>query len=136
MPFWRCYYPVAWTTKSREPLITLNLEPILFGAIEAKAKSLGCSLLGVNAVSDHIHAAVTIPPSLSIADWMKHVKGVSSREINEGQTDALARFRWQRGYGVLTFGQRNLPMILDYIARQKEHHAKGTTHAYMENAED
>src|SRR5262245_23696996 len=116
MPFWRCYYHLIWTTKGREPLITANLEPILFGAIEAKAKTLGCTLLGINAVSDHIHVAVTMPPTLCIADWMKHVKGASSREINEGQSDTLARFRWQSGYGALTFGQKVMPDVLEYIA--------------------
>jgi hypothetical protein len=31
---------------------------------------------------------------------------------------------WQRGYGVVSFGKRNLPWVSQYIAQQKEHHAR------------
>ena len=69
MPFWRCYYHLVWTTKNREPLITPKIEPILFTIISTKCTELDCHLLAVNAVPDHIHAAVNMPPKLSIARW-------------------------------------------------------------------
>lgn len=133
MPFWKCYYHIVWATKEREPVITAQIEPILFDSIRYKAQELGCAVLAINGISDHVHAAVSIPPTLTIADWIKHIKGVSSRAINEGQTETAARFRWQRGYGVLTVGERHLPMVLEYIVHQKEHHSKGTLYAALEH---
>lgn len=133
MPFWKCYYHIIWATKEREPLITAEVEPVLFDAIRQKGHELGCDVLAINGISDHVHAAVSIPPTLTIADWMKHIKGASSRVINESQMETTARFRWQRGYGVLTVGERHLPMVLEYITKQKEHHSKGTLYAALEH---
>jgi len=52
------------------------------------------------------------------------LKGVSSREVN--RMFALdTMFQWQESYGILTFSEREMPHILNYIAHQKEHHATG-----------
>ena len=42
---------------------------------------------------------------------------------------------WQRGYGVVSFGKNNLTWVLDYIADQKEHHARGTIYDRLERTE-
>jgi putative transposase len=136
MPFWRCFYHLVWTTHKRQPLISAQIEPVLFRVVETKSTEMGCQVLAVNAVPDHIHVAVTIPPSIAIAQWMKRVKGASSYEINGLFPNTEARFRWQRGYGVLTFGAVKLQMVVDYIAHQKEHHASQQIEAYMERADD
>jgi len=39
---------------------------------------------------------------------------------------------WQRGYGVVSFGKRNLEWVLDYVNRQREHHASGRVKARLE----
>ena len=41
-------------------------------------------------------------------------------------------FAWQKGYGVLTFGAKRLPFVIDYIRRQQEHHAADTIEHYLE----
>jgi len=136
MSFWRCYYHIVWTTKNREPLITAASEPILFEAVCSKCAELRCEIQAVNAVSDHIHIAVCIPPKVAVADWAKHVKGMSSFAVNSMFPNASSHFRWQSGYGVLTFGTKNLAFVIQYIERQKEHHANGTLEPYLEQTED
>ena len=39
---------------------------------------------------------------------------------------------WQRGYGVVSFGRRNIEWILDYIANQQQHHANGEVQSRLE----
>jgi putative transposase len=39
---------------------------------------------------------------------------------------------WQDGYGVVSFGTKDLPWIVEYIQNQKEHHAKGTIRDRLE----
>ena len=39
-------------------------------------------------------------------------------------------------YGVLSFGEKNLSSVVNYIHRQKEHHAKGTLIPAMELVEE
>ena len=39
---------------------------------------------------------------------------------------------WQRGYGIVTFGTKDLQWVIDYIKNQKEHHKRGTTSDRLE----
>jgi hypothetical protein len=44
----------------------------------------------------------------------------------------MKRLEWQRGFGVVSFGKKQLPWVLQYIARQKEHHAAGRLQPRLE----
>jgi putative transposase len=136
MAFWRCYYPVIWATKHREPIITPEIERHILTAIETKSIALECPILAVNGTADHIHVAVCIPPKVAAAEWVRNVKGASAREVNTMFTNLDAHFRWQDSYGILTFGAKHLETVTNYIARQKEHHAANTTIAYLEQIDD
>lgn len=135
MPYWRCFYHVVWTTKYREPKINPTIEQILFATVARKCDELGCELLGINGVEDHIHLAMVIPPSIAVGYVVGQLKGITSHDVNHN-LELEERFRWQTGYGVLTFGEKVIPNVLAYIENQKEHHAQGTTHAYLEQTDD
>jgi putative transposase len=134
--FWRCFYHVIWSTKNREPVIDVRREHALFGAIRDKSASLNAEIRAVNGVTDHIHVAVCIPPTLAVVDWVKHVKGVSSHAYNAVLPESEARFRWQNGYAVLTFGAKHLPFVVAYIDNQKHHHAQNTLEPYLERLDE
>lgn len=137
MTFWRCYYHVVWTVKNREPLMTSDAAKLVFDAIRAKSTELECPILALNGVDDHLHVALNIPPKVAVADWVRRVKGASSHEVNTRMfPNADAPFRWQDGYGVLTFGVKNLDFIVDYIEGQKQHHAAGKIHPYLEYTDE
>ncbi len=136
MPFWKCYYHITWTTKYRQPLITPQIETIVFAAIEQKAIELNSEILALNGVEDHVHIAVCIPPRVSISHWIGQVKGAASHAVNIALESQPLPFHWQDGYGVLTFGARNLPTVVDYITHQKEHHAAGRIQPYLEQSDD
>lgn len=85
MPCWRCYYHIVWATKGRQPLITPEIEKVLFRSIETKAQTMACSILAMNTAFDHIHVLTAIPPTMAAADWVKQIKGTSSHEINDAQ---------------------------------------------------
>jgi putative transposase len=134
MSFWRTFYHLVWTTKNREPLITPEIEPRLYAYLVHKAAELGAFVYVINGCTDHIHIIVAIPPHVSISDLVKHLKGASSHELNQQRLDF--RFAWQRGYGVLTLGQRQKPDAELYVKRQKEHHGAGTTLAWLERCSE
>ena len=136
MPFWRCYYHVIWATKNRAAWITLEIETVILSSIREKALELESPILAINSVADHIHIAACVPPKLSIAEWVKHMKGVSTRDVNARFPNLDTAFGWQQGYGVLTFGAKNQQMVIDYIERQKEHHANQNLHSYLEQIDD
>ena len=136
MPFWRCYYHLIWATKNRAPFITPKIEQLIFDTIREKSHTLDSSVLAINTVTDHLHIAACIPPKYSIAEWVKQVKGVSTRDINAQFPDLETSFAWQQSYGVLTFGAKNLNFVVAYVERQKEHHANETLEPYLEQIDD
>ncbi len=135
MPYWKCYYHVVWATKYRQPIIIPAYEQVIFAAIEEKCKELGVSMLAINAANDHVHMAVSIPPRMSVAKLVGSVKGAAARAINTG-FERDTKFHWQGGYGVMSFGETALDKVNEYIANQKQRHAKGDLNSYLENIGD
>ncbi len=112
---------LVWATWDRLPLITPDIERRLYRNIESEAQKLGCQVLALNGVEDHVHLLVTIPSTLTVADLLKQVKGVSSHFVNE-VLKPPAQFKWQGSYGAFTVSRWDVARIKEYIKRQKEHH--------------
>ena len=74
--------------------------------------------------TDHVHLAVSVPPKVALANFIGDVKGHASYYVNHFIQPGFD-FYWQSEYGILSFGEKNLPTIVRYIQRQKEHHASG-----------
>ena len=56
---------------------------------------------------------------------MKVVKVESTNFINEKKF-LRSPFYWQEGYGAFSYSKSQLPVVINYIERQKEHHRKKT----------
>lgn len=132
MPYWRLFYHIVWATKDRLPLIELAWETDLYGYIWGKATALECIPHAIGGMSEHIHVAISIPPKLSVATLIGQLKGASSRHVN--QNHAAGSFGWQAEYGVLSFAEKALPSIVDYVNNQKTHHTENTLNQSMENS--
>ncbi len=131
MAFWDMYYHIVWATHGRSHFITPKLEETLFGLVKHKSQMLNCPIHAINSMPNHIHVVVSINPSLAVMQWGKHIKGFSSYQIN--QLDILEdHFRWQSGYGSITYGRKALPNILEYVQKQKQRHANDDVYQYLE----
>lgn len=130
VPFWQLFYHFVWTTKNREPFITVEIEPALYSFMSAKAVGLGGRVFALNGTADHVHLAGTVPPRIAVAQFIGQVKGVASAKINQ-QHPGL-RFAWQEEYGVFSFDEPCMPRILRYVQRQKEHHRENDLIAFLE----
>ena len=137
MSLWRLYYHLVWATKGREPLISLDLEAKLYGYIIGKADFLRCIVHEINGTENHIHLVVSIPPTISIAEFVKTIKGSSTYYLNHNlsMTDST-KFAWQAGYGVFSLGGQQLPRAVEYVRNQKIHHAQGSIIQSLEEAPD
>ena len=89
-------------------------------------------------VEDHIHLVASIPPSLSIADFVKNIKGSSAHFLNKNSRLSAnsISFSWQRGYGLLSLGSKQLEQAVNYVKNQKNHHSQGTAIATLEKYND
>ena len=117
---------IIWHVKQSLPLISKEIETRLHQFIRSYAlKTEGLIFHEVGGTETHVHVAVTIPPTLPIAEWVGRLKGASSHYVNHVPVKRKV-LEWQRGYGVVSFATKNLQWVIDYIRNQKEHHRKGT----------
>ena len=83
-----------------------------------------CNQLGVRVIkgvlsSNHVHMFIEIPPKLSVSDFMRRVKGCTSRKLQQEFPDLRMRYWgrrfWARGYFCTTSGDVTKDVILNYI---------------------
>jgi putative transposase len=114
----------VWHVKSSLPLITLQIEPRLYRFVRNYAlKTSGLIFHEIGGIETHVHTAVTIPPTVLISEWIGQVKGASSHYVNH-QLANRKMLDWQTGYGVVSFGTKDLDWVVRYIRNQKHHHKK------------
>ncbi len=121
--FHEIYVHLNWHVKNSQPLLTDPIEERVHGFLRDRCRKLeGVYLHGIGGTETHVHLAINIEPQVCISDLVGDLKGACSHEIN--QLARMKRLEWQRGFGVVSFGRKNLPWVLEYIHRQKEHHAR------------
>ena len=120
----------VWTTKRRQAWLLPEVEERLFAVMIAEAKELGCQVLAINAMPDHVHLLVHAPTTIRPMEVMRQVKGVSSRFATD--TLGITGFAWQEGYGVFSVSRNHVARVCNYIWNQKEHHAVGSTWPSLE----
>ena len=117
---------VVWHTKESRALIKPQMEQRVYDCIRRRAIAPGGVYVHeIGGTPTHVHLAATVPPMLLASDWIGKLKGGSSHDLNELAIFA-GDFRWQTGYGVVSFGTKNLSWIRAYIRDQKRHHEQNT----------
>jgi putative transposase len=114
---------ITWHTKNNSPLITAKVEPRLLHFLTHRILESGVLLHAIGGIEDHIHVGVSTPPTIKPSEWIGKLKGASSHHIN--QEFGYHALEWQHGYGIVSFGTKDLPWISKYINNQKIHHEKG-----------
>ena len=125
MTYWRLYYHIVWATKHREPVIDEARATFVKRTLEGLAQQEGVFVHAVGVMPDHVHLAVSIPPRHAVAAIVNTLKGSSSHLINRRETGPDHEWPgWQSEYGALSFGQRALPEVVEYVVNQQERHAR------------
>jgi putative transposase len=128
MPYWRLHYHLVWATKRREPLIDVETRRTIERSLQLSIDDMGITSHAVGIMPEHVHVALSVPPRHSIAEVMKRLKGAWSHAVRTTN----ASFTWQAEFGALSFGDRALPDVREYVLDQATHHANGTTIARLE----
>jgi REP element-mobilizing transposase RayT len=135
MPYWRLFYHMVWSTKDRLPLLTPDVETVIFNLLRSKAIGLDATVFALNSVLDHVHMVVAIPPKIAVAKFIGQIKAVASTKFNKSGVSEVPFF-WQEEYGAFSFDGKRLPNYIAYVERQKEHHALGTIIPVLERIDD
>jgi putative transposase len=120
MPYWKLFYHAVWSTKNREPFLMPERERIVIRSIRTTLSNLKAIRHAIGGTDDHIHVALSIPPSIAIAVVVARMKGASTHAVNDAELTKT--FPWQSAYGVVSFGEKALPDVVAYVDHQRERH--------------
>lgn len=133
--FWKTYYHLIWRTKNSEPLLSREVKTHVLSYIRVKCQELECAVIALNAMEDHVHLLISIPPKWSVSEVIKRIKGGSSHHINH-ESSLTSGVEWQRGYGVLTISSSHIAKVQGYVERQEAHHQHQKLIASLERTEE
>ena len=131
----RLFVHIVWATWDRLPLLTPSIERLVLRCIEANAEGLGCRVVALNGMPDHVHLLLLMPPTLAVSDLMKQVKGSSSHLANHSK-ESVALFRWQGSYGAFSVSRGDVDKVTEYVTTQKTRHQLGRLYLELECAEN
>ncbi len=126
---------LTWHTKHDAPVLVDAVEDRTHHYLRHRAlQTPGVIVHEVGGAEDHVHLAVSVPPTIAIADWVGELKGACSHHINHEICNRKV-LAWQTGYGVVSFGTKDLAWVVSYIRKQKQHHNDRQTHERLERTD-
>ena len=118
---WNCKYHIVFAPKYRRQVIYGKIKADIGRILRELCEHKKVEIIDANACKDHIHMLVSIPPKLSVAQFMGYLKGKSSLMIFDRHANLKYRYGnrqfWCKGYYVDTVG-RNKKVIEEYIKNQ------------------
>ena len=120
---YRCQYHIVFAPKYRRKVIYGELRREIGEIIRKLCNEKKVELLEAEACPDHIHILVSIPPYLSVAQFMGYLKSKSALMIFDRHANLKYKYGnrnfWARGYFADTVG-KNEKAIRSYIRNQLE----------------
>lgn len=116
---------IIFSTKDRQPFLSPDTRPKLHAYLATVARNFGCEAYRVGGVADHVHLAIRLSRTVTIADLVQELKTASSKWVKM-QSPGLAAFAWQRGYGCFSVSPSSLDPLRAYIDDQEKHHETRT----------
>jgi REP element-mobilizing transposase RayT len=112
---------LVFSTKNREKSIPVEVQEKLWPYMAGIARNHEFEAIKIGGVEDHAHALVLLPATIPLAKSIQILKSCSSKWLNE---TVLKNFSWQEGYGAFSVSASQTEGVIEYIANQREHHAK------------
>ena len=117
-------FHLVFSTKHRRALISPEIESALYRYMNGIVTGLNSRCLAINGTENHTHLLVSLSKKLPLSELLCQVKASSTKWIKAQNNGAYSTFSWQDGYGAFSVSLSGVPAVVDYIARQKEHHKR------------
>lgn len=118
---YRCEYHIVFAPKYRRKVIYKTLRKDIGQIFRKICSELKVEILEAEACPDHIHMLVSIPPYMSVAQFVGTLKSKSALMIFDRHANLKYKYGrrnfWARGYFVDTVG-KNEKIIKEYIRNQ------------------
>ena len=106
---WNCKYHIVFAPKFRRMVIYGKLKTEIGRILRELCDRKGVEIIEATACPDHIHMLVSIPPKMSVSEFVGYLKGKSSLIIFERHASLKYQYGnrhfWCKGYYVSTVGQ-------------------------------
>ncbi|HEX7707847.1 MAG TPA: IS200/IS605 family transposase [Thermoanaerobaculia bacterium] len=120
-----CLIHYVFSTKYREPHLNSELRSRIWPFIGGIAREKGFRTIEVGGHTDHVHALIILPTTITVAKAVQLMKGGSSKFVHQ-TFPSVQGFAWQEGYGAFTIGASAIEQTVAYIRGQEEHHRRHT----------
>ena len=121
---WMCKYHIVFTPKYRRKIIYNQYKESIRDILKQLCAYKGVEIIEGHLMPDHVHMLVSIPPKLSVSQFMGYLKGKSALMIFDKHANLKYKFGnrhfWAEGYYVSTVGL-NEATIRKYIQEQESH---------------
>ena len=118
---WRCKYHIVFAPKYRRREIYGDIRKDIGVILRKLCEQKNVEIIEAETCADHIHMLVSIPPNLSVAQFVGYLKGKSALMIFDRHANLKYKYGnrhfWCRGYYVDTVG-KNEKKIAEYIREQ------------------
>ena len=118
---WRCKYHIVFAPKYRRQAIYGQIKRDIGVILRKLCEQKHVEIIEAELCPDHVHMLVSIPPNLSVSQFVGYLKGKSSLMIFDHHANLKYKYGnrhfWCRGYYVDTVG-KNTKIIEEYIRNQ------------------
>ena len=118
-------YHLVFVTKYRRNVFTKEILIRLATLFKESSSGMGGELLEFNGEDNHVHLLVSIPPKISVSNFISRLKGKSSYSLRKEFADTLKQklwgnHLWSPSYCSVTCGGAPLDVIKNYIHHQQQ----------------
>ena len=120
---WECQYHIVFIPKYRRKVLYGKVRADVREIIRTLCKYKKVEIIEGAVCKDHVHLCLSIPPKMSISEFMGYLKGKSALMIFDRHPELGEKWNrefWARGYYVSTIRNVNEKSVRKYIREQEE----------------
>lgn len=116
-----CKYHIVWCPKYRRKVLVDEVALRLKELISSMSMEFQVELINLEVMPDHIHLLVDVDPQFGVHNFIKRIKGRTSRILRQEFPHLKSRLPtlWTNSYFVSTVGGAPLAIVKKYIESQK-----------------
>jgi putative transposase len=115
---------LVWSTTYRYHVLTGEVQLRCRELLRQTCNTLDVQILKGVVSKDHIHLHVSFPPSLSVSDLVRRLKGRSAKLLLQEYAELKRRYYgghlWGIGYGAWSVGNITDEVLQSYLDHHKE----------------
>jgi putative transposase len=126
--YYKCEYHVVFVPKYRFRILTGTVNNLINHDIRLISQWKEVEVLELNVQADHVHLVCSIPPKISVSDFMGILKGKLAMRVFKSYPDLKQKpywgnHFWAKGYFISTIGLDE-EMIRRYVRHQEKEERK------------